>query len=87
MSMRDRIDPEANQLLEAMNWYWSDGDMSYVKSRNPDQQTTEEYHSHPKAYITYEQLSDHGLTHPMTPRSREAGLRWLRRRMVAPSVL
>lgn len=81
MSMLSTINPEAIQLLDEADWLWSGRDGAFVKARDPEKETIEQYRSHPPDLISYEELHNHGLTGRTLTAEREAGLQWLRGRL------
>jgi hypothetical protein len=85
MSIPSNIDSEAIMLLEEADWPWSNIDRAFIKARDPGQETTEQYRSHQPDQINYEELRDHGLAGSASAAQREAGLQWLRGRLVASS--
>lgn len=82
-TMLSTIDPEAIQLLEEADWPWSCFDAAFIKAREPEKETIEQYRSRPPELISYEELRDHGLVKrpSTTERDLEMGLQWLRQRL------
>ena len=85
MSVLTTVDAEAVELFDEADWIWSDLDRAFVKARDPNKETTEEYRSHPPDCIAYEELEDHGLAGQATSAQRETGLQWLEDRLSAYS--
>jgi hypothetical protein len=85
MAISSNVNSEAILLLEEADWLWSDAHMAFVKARDPERETTEDYRSRSPDRIGYEELQDHGPAGPASTAEREAGLRWLRERIYASS--
>lgn len=81
MNLPKNMDSMALNLLAEADWPWSPIAMAFVKARNPAQEGTEEYCSHPAEQISYEELQGHHLVNPKSADEREAGLKWLRGRL------
>jgi hypothetical protein len=85
MAIPSNIDSEAIRLLEEADWPWSDTHMAFIEARDPERETTEDYHSRSPDRISYAELRDQGLAGSAPTPEREAGLRWLRGRLSASS--
>ncbi len=83
MTIPSNIDSEALRLLEEADWPWSDAHKAFVKARDPERETTEDYRSRSPDRISDEELRACGLAAPASLGGREAGLRWLRERLSA----
>ena len=81
MSRPTNIDSEAIRILEKANWPWSDATYAFVKSRDPERETTEDYRSRSPGRINYGELHDHHLLGPASTAELEDGLQWLRERL------
>jgi hypothetical protein len=81
MVMPLNVHPGAVQLFETANWIWSDARKAFMKTRNPERETTEEYRRRSPATKIYEEIHDHGLIGSAPVTEQEAGLRWLRERL------
>jgi len=78
------IDSLAIRILEDNGWLWDDYRFSFRRVRF--EESTQDYLSRPPLLITYEEISDHGLTSSsvaQVERARE----WLKQRIneLAPS--
>jgi len=82
MSLKN-IDTEALKLLVESDWIWSDIDYAFIKARDPMKENTEQYRTHERNKINYEELREHNLVNPKSTVSRDAGLEWLRKRVLA----
>lgn len=83
MSIIKKIDPKAIKLLVENNWIWSDIDYAFIKSRDPMKENTEQYQAHEGNKINYEELREHNLINPKSTVRGDAGLEWLRKRVLA----
>jgi hypothetical protein len=83
MAKPDNINSETIRLLNEADWLWSDSKKAFVKARDPEQETTENYRSRSSAQISYEELRDHGLAGTASEPERYAGLQWLRDKLSA----
>jgi len=85
MTIPSNVDAEAIRLLDEADWPWSDLEKAFVKSRNPDRETTGEYLQRSSNRISYAELKDHSLVGSESTEAREAGIRWLRGKLSACS--
>jgi len=76
------LDQEALSLLLEDGWAWNPSLPGFLKTRNPDQQTTEEYRNALQPSISYGWLKDHGLIGAsVSPAERAVGLYALQQRL------
>ena len=81
MSLTKNLDPEAIRLLGEADWVWSEIDCAFIKARDPMKEDTEQFRYRDANKINYEDLRDHNLVKPTPKRGREAGIKWLRKRI------
>lgn len=81
MAAPSNILPEAVTLMEERAWHW-DGYYFAFRGARRAGESTEEYLRRPPDLVTYEEISDHGLTATgLSADERAQALDWLRQRL------
>jgi hypothetical protein len=83
MTIPGDIDSEAIRLLKKADWPWDGFEKAFIEARDPKQETTEDYRGRALARISYAELRDHGLAGKASTEERDAGIKWLRKKLTA----
>ena len=81
MSIARDVDPEALSLFSRADLVWQEWPKGFIETRQLDRETTDEYQSREKNFISYEELRDRGLIGASSAAIRDAGIVWLRNKL------